>query len=323
MRDYRRLTCIAGAVLLGTTAFNANAADLDGVIYTDDANLVKPAELGSGWYIRGDISYNTDFEQRQGFTFDEFSGANISYRYGDGVGYGVGFGKQMSPWLRWDITVERPVASDFDSSASTTFRGSRDIEYTYIDAGGDEVTETFGIDFDSDGIVTASECNAVAAAAGCPTIGDTVAAIDGSRRDELGYSLWTVLANAYVDLPEVARITPYVGAGIGMSRANAWYKLTVDCIAESDEACGYPAGSTGEVLEDIVLVDHSYSKWLPTWSLAAGLSYPVKEGVDVDLGYKFTRVQNIQSALDGSGVDLGKENLDIHSFRAGLRVTAW
>ncbi|MDZ7823235.1 MAG: hypothetical protein U5K75_03785 [Ahrensia sp.] len=45
------------------TPLQRTAADIDGVVYADDANFVKPAELGSSWYLRGDLRYN--FNQRQ------------------------------------------------------------------------------------------------------------------------------------------------------------------------------------------------------------------------------------------------------------------
>ena len=69
---------ILAAALIASVAFSiqpAMAADMDGNdVYTDDANFVKPAELGSGWYMRGDVSYNFNLEQERGFAYDPIVG---------------------------------------------------------------------------------------------------------------------------------------------------------------------------------------------------------------------------------------------------------
>ncbi|MAS06376.1 MAG: hypothetical protein CL534_17065 [Ahrensia sp.] len=312
-----------GVAAVCLAAIQARAADLDG-IFIDDANFIeKPAELGSGWYLRGDIYYNVAKNQRQGYFYDEFSGDTVDYTFGDGFGYGVGMGYRFNSWLRMDATVDRPVFSEVTSTASETFRGSRYIDATYIDGGGNQVTNTRLITFTANGTVTASECNAAELAGGCAGVGDIVAPIDGSRVDELGYSVWTAMANAYVDLPTVARFTPYVGGGIGLSRAAAWYKLTVDCVPNGAEACGYPAGGTGEILNDQVLVDSTYTRWLPTWSVQTGVSYAVTDNLDLDLGYKYMRIMNVASVLEDAGFTMEKKDLDLHQVRVGLRYSIW
>lgn len=312
-----------GAAAVCLAAVQAKAADLDG-IFIDDANFIeKPAELGSGWYLRGDIYYNVAKEQRQGYLYDEISGDTVDYTFGDGFGYGVGMGYRFNNWFRMDATVDRPIFSEVTSTASETFRGSRIVEVTYDDGINGQVTSNRAIFFDADGDVTFSECNQDELDGGCPGVGDTVAPIDGSRLDELGYAVWTTMANAYVDLPTVARFTPYVGGGIGLSRAAAWYKLTVDCVASIEETCGYPAGGQGEILRDQVLVDATYTRWLPTWSVQAGVSYAVTDNLDLDLGYKYMRIMNVASVLEDAGFTMEKKDLDLHQVRVGLRYSIW
>ena len=50
----------------------ALAADYDPPVYVDEAPEYKPVEIGSGWYLRGDLAYlprgtyrNLDFDRRQ------------------------------------------------------------------------------------------------------------------------------------------------------------------------------------------------------------------------------------------------------------------
>ena len=180
----KRIVAI-GAAAVCLAAIQAKAADLDG-IYVDDANFIeKPAELGSGWYLRGDIYYNVAKEQRQGYLYDEISGDTVDYTFGDGFGYGVGMGYRFNSWFRMDATVDRPIFSEVTSTASETFRGSRIVEFTYNDGNGD-VTSDRTIFFTADGVVTSTGCTTDEVTAGCPGVGDSVAPIDGSRLDELG-----------------------------------------------------------------------------------------------------------------------------------------
>lgn len=118
---------ILTAALVAATALTASAsfaADLDQVIYADDANFVKPAELGSSWYIRGDISAAVfsggsadDYR-----TFDAVGGT-----YGDNawnssdistdMSYSIGFGKYLRTNTRFDLTLDR-FEGGFDGTTS-------------------------------------------------------------------------------------------------------------------------------------------------------------------------------------------------------------
>lgn len=79
-------------------AVPALAADYDPPILIEEAPEYVPVEIGSGWYLRGDISYNfgdgiTDFE-----LFDE----QTEHRR---FGVGVGVGYHFNDFLRGDVTV--------------------------------------------------------------------------------------------------------------------------------------------------------------------------------------------------------------------------
>jgi opacity protein-like surface antigen len=43
--------------LMGLAA-PAHAADLDEIIYAKELPVTKPVEIGSGWYLRGDLGYS-------------------------------------------------------------------------------------------------------------------------------------------------------------------------------------------------------------------------------------------------------------------------
>lgn len=100
-----------GAVILGLT-MPAQAADLDSIISLPNAPTVKPVEIGSGWYLRGDIGYTAELEN-DGGSFNTYSGAN-GYRagtlnsesYDDKMAISVGVGYRINDMLRTDATLD-------------------------------------------------------------------------------------------------------------------------------------------------------------------------------------------------------------------------
>jgi opacity protein-like surface antigen len=93
-----RLLALAGFTLV---AGAAGAADYDPPIIIDDVDEVVPVEVGSGWYLRGDIGYTIDSrtENRSGgllgVAFDE---ENTQFFGGGGFGY------HFTDYLRADLT---------------------------------------------------------------------------------------------------------------------------------------------------------------------------------------------------------------------------
>lgn len=88
-------------------------------------------------------------------------------------------------------------------------------------------------------------------------------------------SEWLFLANAYLDLGEWHRITPYVGAGIGASY-NRISGFTDNGFNSNDgdvTATGGFAGDNGE--------------WDLAWALHAGLAFKATKNLTIDVGYSF------------------------------------
>ena len=330
---------------LGLLVLPAHAADNTFGLFTAD----------QGWYLRGDISFNFEQEtttgsitssgqplQERGFDYDPFGIESFEYKYGDGFGYGIGVGKQISPFLRLDATIDRSMYSETEETLGRSFSGTRQIPVASTrlvseDASGDaddgdttqepafeEVEVVRDVYFDRFGSVPGNNCVADFQET-CPEFGDQVAAIGGSEDILVQTSLWTLLANAYVDLPVAGRFTPYVGGGVGLSRANLRLRHTVDCLPEADEACGFPTGGFGETIDDYELVDQRKAEWLPTYALHAGVAFQVHENVALDLGYRYTHVLNTDrlGELGDYTIDLPDSDFKFHSVRAGLRITTW
>jgi opacity protein-like surface antigen len=122
MSLYRRTTLILAAS--AALALPAAAADYDPPIFMERAPEYVPVEIGSGWYLRGDVGYSLSTSAPDAFTYrtfdpllstyttNDFATASLSddFSFGGGVGY------HFSDWLRADATLER---------IQTEFRGTR------------------------------------------------------------------------------------------------------------------------------------------------------------------------------------------------------
>ncbi len=118
--------------------------------------------------------------------------------------------------------------------------------------------------------------------------------------DTSAYSAWLLMANAYIDLGTYHGVTPYVGAGIGGAHIK-WDDLTNTT----------PDGTT---------VHEGSSNWRFAYSLMAGASYCLTENLNLDMGYRFTRVNGGRMFEYASGVAPGfDKGFNVHEARAGLR----
>ena len=88
---------------------------------------------------------------------------------------------------------------------------------------------------------------------------------------------WLLLANAYVDVGQFWKITPYVGAGIGVSRNTIRDFRDLNVQAGGG---GYAATA---------------SQWNFAWALHAGLGFDVTENTTLDLGYSFVNLGNART----------------------------
>lgn len=172
-----RVLISATALLASTIAMPALAADYEPPIVVDQPVQEVPVEVGSGWYLRGDIGYNFNVEADGGFdfrTFDPFTGTYGSGSFdtsslGTGVTFSGGFGYNFTDMLRADFTVDG-FRMPFDGSTSSAF--------PCVDA-------------------------PAYAGTGCRS------------EDSATASAISFMLNGYVDLGTYVGFTPYVGGGVG------------------------------------------------------------------------------------------------------------
>jgi opacity protein-like surface antigen len=104
----RTLRIFLGASLIAATAGMGPAlsADLDSPIFVQEAPEFVPVEIGSGWYLRGDISYTLS-DPVYDFTLLGVGTDNMRFGAAGGIGY------RFSDWLRGDVNLAFLGSDDF------------------------------------------------------------------------------------------------------------------------------------------------------------------------------------------------------------------
>jgi opacity protein-like surface antigen len=111
-------------------------------------------------------------------------------------------------------------------------------------------------------------------------------------------SEWVVMANGYVDLGTWWCVTPFVGAGIGMSRN------TISGFRDD----GFIVNAGVPSVASTFAADGS--KWNFAWALHAGLAYEVTPGFTVELAYRYLNlgdgITGATNSFDGVTVVNGR-----------------
>jgi opacity protein-like surface antigen len=168
----RLLLSFAAATVLVAPAV---AADYSPPIFVEKMPDYVPVEIGSGWYLRGDITYTAGTRSRglaQYRLYNPFTDVYTDHtaettRFSENFGGGIGVGYSLTDWFRTDVTID---ASRIKFAATDSF------------------------DEPCPGSPLGTECRLES----------------GSQAQA-----WSFLANAYVDLGTVSGFTPYLGAGAG------------------------------------------------------------------------------------------------------------
>jgi opacity protein-like surface antigen len=121
-------------------------------------------------------------------------------------------------------------------------------------------------------------------------------------------SEWLFLANAYVDLGTWWKITPFVGAGAGMS-----YNMISDFLDVNTPNSGVAFGANA-------------AKWSFAWALHAGFSYKVTDSLTLELAYRYVNLGNgitgdLVTYQGANAVYNPTEfrNLSSHDIKVGVR----
>ncbi len=283
------VTRLLAAVLVASACVPAaQAADLDLPLIVDQAPEYVPVEIGSGWYLRGDIGFSVASSGGAGAyrTYDggtatygtnAFTSSDIDAPWSGGLGFGYIFNR----WLRADVTAEI-LKGDFTGSTAAAATAG-------VDCG-------LGVNY------------------GCTS---------GDAASFTGYSL---MANAYADLGTFKHITPYVGAGLGVT------SLRWDDLSNTVRCSGFVAPATSCAGIGPVTSTHpGLDSWRFTWALMPGGSYQISKNTKVDVGYRFRKIEGgdffnfdaATAAAGATGVQGTDDGFTTHEVRVGLRYEIW
>lgn len=132
--------------------------------------------------------------------------------------------------------------------------------------------------------------------------------VNGYSAESAKFSAATFMLNGYVDLGTWSGLTPYIGAGVGVSRKTIedWTTQVV-CF----NALCAPSGPTATLPNS--------SKTGFTWALMAGTAIQLTDQLSFDLGYRFLNMGGMTTQADPFGVSAKFADVKVHEARLGLR----
>jgi opacity protein-like surface antigen len=309
----------AGVAMLWLAAGPAAGSDLDGVVFTDDANFAKPAELGSGWYIRGEIGANLNGERDVSTYGNPALGILYDNNFTDHFNYSLNVGYRLNSFLRVDAGLGRLAGTDYRNSELMTEDNGNGIR--------DFPTEVLPSD--------ANPCNGWGTFIDIPTgtefIGNDFIT-NCIQTDTAEYDVTFGMANVYVDLGKYYGFTPFLGAGVGIGRVS-WRQETdaVDCVPRDEavrvEGCrayGFadqPAPNVPYTQPGTISSGVDYKLG---WSLAAGVGYAINEAITLEALYRYTNFGGPTLSSSGTtGSYLAAEGYGTHQINVGMRYQIW
>ncbi len=279
--EHMRKVVIAAVAGLSMTSA-AHAADM-----TLSPTLTQQEEIGSAWYIRGDIgdalvtepgvnavSIGAPPPGNAGTSMAPTFSGTVSSNV---ITYGAGVGYQFSPWFRMDATFSHfnPVSTSYGRTVVCPY-GAVGIFSTNPVSG--KVTN-LGVLYDPN-----DTCNGL---------------------ERISNSNNVALVNAYWDIPVFGTsFVPYVGAGAGVNVFQTTGRLSYNKTSDGTTYAGdtsLPGGYPPQwVLSNGTPVNPGISFAAQNWNrtlsqtkvtmaiaLMAGLTYHVNDWIAVDVGYRY------------------------------------
>jgi opacity protein-like surface antigen len=154
----------------------------------------------------------------------------------------------------------------------------------------------------------------------CPTlVGGVVTPGSCNVNGYSQFTRWNLMANAYADLGNWGGVTPYIGAGVGLSNS-----IRVGSVKYTVVPTGAPYVSPVDpvtLLPISPVVDRvkaSSGSNQFAWNVMAGVGYALNEHATIDLGYRYLNMGHFSGVADSTGKII-KQSLTSHEVRMGMR----
>ena len=267
----QKLWFLVSAAVASTLSPTARAADMFAPPQVQAVNGRAPEaqEWGTGWYLRGSVSASRD-------NVPQLSADIATKLRGFGAGAEIGMGYNVNQWFRMDVTGG--------------WRKARDLSAT-----GANVTCPYALT----GLTT--QTTAIQIGYLWDSAKETCA-----PKQTAHLSQFDVLLNGYVDLGTWSGITPYIGAGVGMSSVRAqtnlnYYKTSDGSLYAADLS---PTGTFphiwvdafGRTINPQPTVSFAKQIWSRSlnkatsnlaWALMGGVAVNLSENAKLDIGYRY------------------------------------
>lgn len=268
-------------------------------------------ELGTGWYLRGDIGYSSvavPFGNPPASLNDATAPPSAQSMFGPGTThYGamnatLGAGYQFNNWFRMDATFD--------------WRNENN-----------ETLNTYGQNCAIDVPAT----TATTIVNGSPVTVTVPAYVNYAnnacyKTDTTQLQSWSALMNAYGDLGTWFGLTPYIGAGIGITHVQTsanemWYW--------DDGQGNYGGAGVNSYYSNVLngVIHYGYPGNIGplqmrnnfSWALMAGVSYEIAPHIKLDLGYRYLNMGSI--GVETNTGATAHQTFDAQEARVGLRWT--
>lgn len=132
--------------------------------------------------------------------------------------------------------------------------------------------------------------------------------VQGFSDERARFSARTYMLNGYIDLGTWSGLSPYIGAGIGVS--------TKDIRNWTTEVVCFTALCTPSARSATL---PNTSKNGMSWALMAGTAIQVTDALAFDLGYRFLNLGGATTKTDAFGVSAKVADVKVNEVRLGLR----
>lgn len=310
MISSRSCARLFGAALGIASAGPALAADMP--FLSAPPAIDEQVELGTGWYLRGDVGYTN-------ITSPQIIGDLIDATTRTGAVTGsLGAGYQYNSWLRTELALDRSVIRPNATGAPIWCPYENhplSSQPVYLNGQLVDPSHTVGYGVDPN-----ETC---------------------LPRTTANLSRITGLFNTYIDLGNWSGLTPYIGAGVGVSYVRSSgsisYSKTSDgspYAADLSPVDGYPLvwvnkddGVPLSPQPNIAFAKQYWDRqrakgsWKFAWALMAGVSYDITENLKVDIGYRFLNSGKYTGLAGFTGATPKSYDLISHEVRVGMRIT--
>ena len=282
-------------------------------------------EVGSGWYLRGDITASINGSRiisntsSSSGTPPQLEESDTEFR--DMIGFGIGAGYRFTNNFRVDVNLGHYLSGESENFRQLSLREK-------------------GVDpnISTDTVLLNNDPTADGRCGGWyidPGSGNEFPKFieNCSTTDEATYNTFALVGSGYYDLPSFGKFQPFVGAGIGVARVR-WQETVGSTICAprhvdaNIEGCNGQSGSDQPGPNEVYKyggVKSGGVDYRLAYALTAGFGYRINDHMIIDLSYKFLGVGDTMGITGGGNKaqSAAKNGFGLHQVNLGLRYEIW